>query len=348
MARPIRIEVAWGWYHVTARGNERRRIFADEKDRLQFIELLEEGTERFGLRPHAYVLMDNHYHLLVETPQTNLSQAMQWLGVSYTMWFNRRHGRVGHLFQGRFKAMILEPETAAVEVSRYLHLNPVRVGRLGLGKTAQRRLALGMMDKPDAKLVAERLEQLRRYPWSSYRAYVGRSKRPGWLVTRTVLGMMGGRGLAEQQRAYRRLAEEALREGLVESPWERLEAGVVLGGRQFVQRMRHYLRGDEREQPQMRRLKARPGWEQVVAAVEKVKGERWEQFRDRYGDWGRDLALYLGRRHCGMKLRELAQKVGGIDYVSVAGATRRFAELVGQDKTLAAAVERAMETLNNE
>lgn len=100
MARPIRIEVAGGWYHVTARGNERRRIFADEKDRLQFIELLEGGTERFGLRPHAYVLMDNHYHLLVETPQTNLSQAMQWLGVSYTMWFNRRHGRVGHLFQG--------------------------------------------------------------------------------------------------------------------------------------------------------------------------------------------------------------------------------------------------------
>ncbi|HVM62946.1 MAG TPA: transposase, partial [Verrucomicrobiae bacterium] len=297
---------------------------------------------------HAYVLMDNHYHLLVETPQTNLSQAMHWLGVSYTVWFNRRHGRVGHLFQGRFQAMILEPEVAAVEVSRYLHLNPVRVGRFGLSKTAQRRSALGMMNKPDEELVADRLEQLRRYPWSSYRAYVGPSKRPGWLVTRSVLGMVGGRGLAEQQRAYRRLVEEAVREGLVESPWERLEAGVVLGGRQFVQRMRHYLQGDEREQPQIRRLKARPSWEQVVAAVEQVKGERWEQFRDRYGDRGRDMALYLGRRRCGMKLRELAQKVGGIDYVSVAGATRRFAELVRHDKKLAALVERTLDKLNNE
>jgi putative transposase len=347
MARPIRIEVAGGWYHVTARGNERRRIFADERDRVRFVELLAEQTQRFGLRLHAYALMDNHYHLLVETPQTNLSQAMQWLGVSYTTWFNRRHGRVGHLFQGRFKAIVLEAETASVELSRYLHLNPVRVGRLGLGKTGQQRSALGMVGKPDVKLVAERLERLRGYLWSSYRAYVGRAKKPEWLTTRHVLGMVGGRGLAEQQRAYRGLVEEAVREGLAESPWERLEAGVVLGRKQFVERMRKHLRGDEREQPQMRRLRGRPDWQQVVAVVEQLKGQRWEEFRDRYGDWGRDLALYLGRRRCGMKLRELAQKVGGIDYVSVAGAVRRFAGRVGKDKKLAAAVQQAAEQLNN-
>ncbi|HUJ11360.1 MAG TPA: transposase [Verrucomicrobiae bacterium] len=347
MARPIRIEVAGGWYHVTARGNERRRIFADDKDRLRFVELLAEWVERFGLRLHAYVLMDNHYHLLVATPQTNLSQAMQWLGVSYTIWFNRRHRRVGHLFQGRFKAIVLEAETAAVEVSRYLHLNPVRVGQLGLGKTAQRRSELGMVRQPEARLVAERLERLRRYPWSSYRSYVGRSKEPSWLLTRPVLEMMGGHGLAEQQRAYQRWVEEAVREGLAESPWERLEAGVVLGGQRFVEQMRRHLRGDEREQPQLRRLQARPDWEVAVAAVERVKGERWEEFRDRYGDWGRDLALYLGRRHCGMKLRELAEKAGGIDYVSVAGAVRRFGGRVGREKKLAAAVECATKALNN-
>jgi REP element-mobilizing transposase RayT len=347
MARPIRIEVAGGWYHVTARGNEQRRIFADDKDRLHLVELLEEQTQRFGLLLHAYALMENHYHLLVQTPQPNLSRAMQWLGVSYTMWFNRRHGRVGHLFQGRFKAMILEAETAAVELSRYLHLNPVRVGRLGLGKTGQRRSALGMAGKPEAKLVAERLEQLRCYPWSSYRAYTGRTKEPEWLTTRTVLGMMGSGAGAGQRRAYRALVEEAVREGLAESPWERLEAGVVLGSRRFVERMRGYLRGDEREQPQMRRLQARPSWDHVIRVVEKEKGERWELFRDRYGDWGRDLALYLGQRRCGMRLKELGQRAGGIDYVSVAGATRRFAERVRRDKKLAAAVHRAVERLNN-
>ena len=334
MARPVRIEIPGGWYHVTARGNERRRIFADDKDRGRFVELLAEWVERFGLRLHAYVLMDNHYHLLVETPHANLSQAMQWLGVSYTTWFNRRHGRVGHLFQGRFKAMILEAESAAVEVGRYLHLNPVRVGRLGLGKTAQRRAALGMTDRPDAKLVAERLERLRRYPWSSYRAYAGGAKKPEWLTMRTVLEMSGGRSWSERQQAYRQYVEEAAREGLAKSPWERLEAGVVLGGERFVERMRRHLQGDEREQPQLRRLKARPSWQQVVVAVEKVKGERWEAFRDRYGDWGRDAALYVGRRRAGMRLRELAEAAGGVDYGSAAGAVQRFAKRLAHDRAL--------------
>ena len=107
MARPVRIEVAGGWYHVVARGNERRRVFIDDKDRLRFVELLEDWVARFGLRLHAYVLVDNHYHLLMETREANLSRAMQWLGVSYTVWFNRRHRRSGHLFQGRFTAMVI-------------------------------------------------------------------------------------------------------------------------------------------------------------------------------------------------------------------------------------------------
>jgi putative transposase len=347
MARPVRIEIPGGWYHVSGRGNERRRVFADDKDRVRFVELLTEWVKRFGLRLHAYVLMDNHYHLLVETPQANLSPAMQWLGVSYTMWFNRRHGRVGHLFQGRFKAMVLEAETAALEVSRYLHLNPVRVDRLGLGKTARQQSAHGLGSPPDARQVAERLERLRRYAWSSYRAYVGRSKRPTWLTTRRVLGMVGGRGLAEQQRAYRRLAEEAVRDGLSESPWERLAAGVVLGGPEFVEQMRRHLRGDEREQPQLRQLKARPSWETVVAAVEKVKGERWEAFRDRYGDWGRDLALYVGRRRAGMRLRQLAEAAGGVDYGSAAGAVQRFAQRLSHERALKKLVSAVENEISN-
>lgn len=108
MARPLRVGLAGGWYHVTAGGNERRAIFRDETDRAHFAELLAEWVERYGVRLHAYVLLDNHYHLLAETPLANFSPAMQWLGVSYTMWFNRRHRRVGHLFQGRSKALVLE------------------------------------------------------------------------------------------------------------------------------------------------------------------------------------------------------------------------------------------------
>jgi putative transposase len=102
MARPVRIERPGGRFHGTARGNERKALFRDEADRFHFLTLLGELPERFGLNVHAYVLMDSHFHLLLETPEANLSRAMQWLSVSYSVWFNRRHDRVGHLFQGRF------------------------------------------------------------------------------------------------------------------------------------------------------------------------------------------------------------------------------------------------------
>jgi REP element-mobilizing transposase RayT len=112
MARALRIERPGGRYHVTARGNERKAIYRSDTDRAHFLELLGEATEAFGIRVHAYVLMDNHYHLLVETPEANLSQAMQWLNVSYSVWFNRRHDRAGHLFQGRFKSVVVEDDAA--------------------------------------------------------------------------------------------------------------------------------------------------------------------------------------------------------------------------------------------
>jgi REP element-mobilizing transposase RayT len=110
MARALRIQRPGGRYHATARGNDRKAIYREESDRTHFLELLGELTERFGLQVHPYVLMDNHLQLLLETPEANLSRAMQWLNVSYGVWFNRRHDRVGHLFQGRFKAVVVEDQ----------------------------------------------------------------------------------------------------------------------------------------------------------------------------------------------------------------------------------------------
>ncbi|HUJ71514.1 MAG TPA: transposase [Verrucomicrobiae bacterium] len=348
MARPVRIDVAGGWYHVTARGNERRAVFYEDADRRHFIELLGELAERFGLRVHAYVLMPNHYHLLVETPQANLSRAMQWANVSYSVWFNRRHQRVGHLFQGRFKAIILDRDESALELSRYLHLNPVRVKRLGLDKVAHQRSRTALAAPPDAGTVAKRMSQLRRYPWSSYRAYAGFQPPPSWLRTGTVLGLHGGHPGKAQRVAYRQYVESAAREGLVPSPWERLQAGVVLGGTAFVGRLRTRLRGNDREQSGLRHLKARPTWEQAVRVVERLKGEKWDTFCDRHGDSGRDLALYLGRKRCGLTLRELAIRSSGIDYVSVATAVRRFAHRAAKDPKQARLISHACNQLNNE
>ena len=131
MAGPLRIERPGGWYHLTARGNERRPLFRDDRDRQHFCQLLAEMVDRFHVRLHGYVLMDNHYHLILELREANLSRAAQWLNLSYSVWFNRRHGRSGHLFQGRFKSVIVSREEWGLALSRCVHLNPVRVGALG-------------------------------------------------------------------------------------------------------------------------------------------------------------------------------------------------------------------------
>jgi len=138
MARPVRVEFADAVYHVTARGNERRSTFRDDKDRERFVKTLAEMVERFEVRVHAYCLMPNHYHLVVGTPLGNLSQAVGWLQVTYTVRCNRRWRRSGHLFQGRFKAQLVEADEYAQWLVEYVHLNPVRPRRKGEAIARQR------------------------------------------------------------------------------------------------------------------------------------------------------------------------------------------------------------------
>jgi len=342
MARPLRIDLADGWYHVTARGNERRAIFRDDRDREHFLKLIETAVEQFGIVVHGFVLMDNHYHLVVETPRANLSAAMQWVNVSYSVWFNRRRGRAGHLFAGRFKAVVAEPGAYAVELSRYVHLNPVRVKRLGLDKATQERTQAGLGgEAPAVDVVQERVRRLREYRWSSYRAYVGLEREPEWLTTGRVLEMLGAGTEQERREMYREFVESAAREGTKASLWERLEAGLVLGGREFVERMKGLVKGDAKEQPGLRQLQRRVGMAEVVEYVAGLKGARWEEFRDEYGDWGRDLALYLGRRLCGLKMRELAEWAGGVDEATVSAAIKRLELRSKTDQQLRERIESA-------
>lgn len=339
MARPLRVELAGGWYHVTARGNERRPIYRADADRMHFLELLGQLPDRFGVMVHAFVLMGNHYHLLVETPRANLSQAMHWLNASYCVWFNTRHRRAGHLLQGRFKAVVVDREEWGLGLSRHVHLNPVRLARYGLEKRS------GPGERAHGATVKERLERLRGYRWSSYRAYAGLEMAPQWLEVETVLGLVGKGARDKRARAYRGYVENAVREGLKESPWEELVAGVVLGGSQFVRRIRKHLQSDGKEVAGLRRLKGAVSWDQVVRVVEALKGAKWVEFRDAYGDWGRDLALYLGRRRCGMKLKELGAAAGGIDYVSVSVAVKRFTVKLARDRKMAERVSWAEDRL---
>ena len=348
MARPLRIDVRGGYYHVMARGWERRRLFADDQDRRQWLERLAELPSRFGVVIHAYALMENHYHLLLETPQANLSQAVQWLNVSYSIGFNRRHRRVGSLFAGRFKAQLVEADSSVLEVSRYIHLNVVRTQAHGLGKAQQPARRQGIGVPPTAAQVQERLRRLRQYGWSSYRSYLGLGRRCEWLECGRVLALVGGRSQADKRRHYREWVEQSIREGLPEDGWQRLERAVVIGSGEFIQRMRKRVRGQRLEQPQVRWFGRKRDFATVKRIVERIRGQAWEDFAERYGDWGRDLGLWLGRRHGAMSLKELAQEGRFTNYRSLVTVIKNFERRLREDRKIQIAAQHAVRLMTYE
>ena len=228
MARSLRIEYVGAVYHAMARGNQGCPIFKDAADRQSFLETLGEACEKTGWRIHAYVLMGNHYHLLVETPEANLVAGMKWLQGTYTQRFNSRHKVFGHLFQGRYKAVIVDgtEEDYFQVVSTYIHLNPAR-----------------------AKLIRVGQERLKRYRWSSYPGYLNRAgKRPIWLRTDEVMGSLGlGPKDLKGYETYieGRVLELASAAGRKEADleWKALRRGWYVGGGSFLSRLENYLDG---------------------------------------------------------------------------------------------------------
>ncbi len=206
MARPLRIEFAGALYHVTARGNARQDIFLNDIDRRDFLELLHRACDRYQWLCHAFCLMSNHYHALIETRAATLSKGMKYINGSYTQNFNRRHKRVGHVFQGRFKAILVEKDSYLLELARYIVLNPVR---------------------------AQMVRSARDWPWSSYRATAGLADPPPALTTDWILGNFGRQGGAAQE-AYRRFVQQGRNQP---SPWQSLKNQIYLGSDAFVENM---------------------------------------------------------------------------------------------------------------
>jgi len=332
MARPLRIDIPGAWYHVTARGNERRPIFRGDRDFARLVEILEEMVGRYRLRLHGYVLMENHYHLIVETPGGNLSRAMQWLNVSYSAWFNRRHRRSGHLFQGRFKAVIVEPREWGLELSRYVHLNPLRTRAHAMSKAQRQEVEIGKRKAAGKAEIENRLMALNSYRWSSYRAFAGYEPEPAWLETGGVAGLTGAAGRG-WRRKYRAMVEAGAHEG-ASSPWPALEAQVVLGSGALLEKVRAQSGGAKREHGGKRALGRRRSFEEVVSAVARHRGEAWKDFSERKGDSGRELVWWLARRQCGLTLGELGRKSGGVDYAAVGMALSRFEAKLRADSDL--------------
>jgi putative transposase len=345
VARPTRLDIEGGWYHVLNRGIEKRTIFRGVSSYEHFLVLLSKLPQRFELSVHGYVLMPNHYHLQVETPKANLSRAIQWLNVSYSIWFNKKYQRVGPLFQGRFKAILHDWASHGLTINRYIHLNPVRVRRLGghEGRGAD------LESQSKSQLAMDRVEALRAYRWSSYPYYSGKAKAPEWLTTEKVLELMSDRGgLGARVAAYRRELERSAAVEELADDWKgELKATLLLGSSEFVERMKKLLEGNHREQTGIRKAKGGSlSWEAITSAVSEIWGQDWELLRSGYGHGGLAAALYFGRNHSDRTLRELGELAGGMQYPAVTMAIRRFSERLASDKVLAKKVKRLAKMLH--
>jgi putative transposase len=206
MARPLRLELAGALYHVTSRGDGREDIFLSDEDRIAWLETLAEVCKRFNWACHAYCQMTNHYHMVIETPDANLSKGMRQLNGVYTQRFNRTHGRVGHVFQGRFKAILVDKDSYLLELARYVVLNPLR-----------------------AKMV----RRLELWPWSSYLATCGQAPKPDWLQADFVLAQFA----TQRARAIAKYVTFVHEGAKLPSVWEQLQGQVYLGSESFVKKM---------------------------------------------------------------------------------------------------------------
>jgi REP element-mobilizing transposase RayT len=308
MARALRIEFEDALYHICARGNARAEIFRSDADRSRFLQLLEQSTERFHGTVYCFVLMGNHFHLVVQTPQPNLSRWMHWLIVSYSVYFNRRHHRSGHLFQGRYKSFLVENGEYLLSLSRYIHLNPVRGIRIGYGTPAERR------------------NRLRAFKWSSYQGYAGLTKRFPFVQEESVLGEVA-RSPRDARVAYRRFVEEGLISQIA-NPFEAVQWQAALGSERFLQNIRDRVKERYKQRHEMTSLRkavefAQP--EVVLSRVSrkfKVNPERLTS-RGQYGLKAKNVAMWIISERCGIKLREIGALFGGLDYSAVAQRIRR-------------------------
>lgn len=304
MARPLRIEFAGAVYHVMSRGNERRAIVRDDSDRQRRIDWLERTVRTYNWKVHAFVVMTNHDHLFLETPEPNLSKGMQYLNGSYTGDFNSRHRRAGHLFQGRFKAHLIEQEGHYHQVSRYVHLNPCR-----------------LRGQPLATL-----SELAGYRWSSYPGYHRASKTLDWVTYGRVLGDFGPGDPTARRRRYRRFVTAGF-DSPAKSPFADAVHGFIVGSEQFVTKIQRLLgaRPQDPEVPELDRLRQRPQLAKIVKTVVGQFGDTDRRWRvgSRADDASRAIAAYLARRRYGYPAKAVASALGYAHPSSVSHAIRR-------------------------
>lgn len=317
MARPLRIEFPGALYHVTSRGNEQRPIFRDDVDSTMFLTFLGMAVQRFGWSLTAWVLMTNHYHLVIQTPEANLSRGMHWLNGTYAGWFNRRHKRSGHLFQGRFHAFLVERETYLRELLRYVVLNPVR-----------------------AKMVARPED----YRWSSYRSTAGLEAAGGWLDVPAALGLFDD-DPAVAQRQYQEFVLAKMESS--ECLWDNVVNGIYLGTECWAKHMREIVEARLRstDHPLSQRAVGRPKMATIVAAVARAAARRAAEVIAMRGGPLRRLIAWIGWHEGLTTLRSIAASLRLRSEGHVSGMIRRCEREFAHDAILLEQLDLALVAL---
>ena len=309
MARAWRIEYEGALYHVFSRGNEKHDIVITDEDRKLFLGTVGEMGERFALDIFAYVLMDNHYHLLFRTNRANLCRSMQWFGATYTKRFNLRHNRSGHLFQGRFKNMLVQNDAYLLRLSYYIHRNPLRAGMV-------RRVA--------------------DYKWSSHRAYAYGKSDQNWLNTNVILAQFVN--VKDQHQAYRETMQKYSKKK--QGTWEDLRHGIFIGTEKFVKKIKKRYLPDipHAEQPHQKQATKSVNLDKVLSKAAGILKFDMDLCRksariSKSSISDRDLLIYIAWQLGVATNQQIGEKFG-LTYSSVSQRARVIKENLNKDKAL--------------
>ncbi|MFQ5998924.1 MAG: transposase [Candidatus Bathyarchaeia archaeon] len=314
MARPVRIEYPGAVYHVVTRGNNRQNVFQDDRDRARYLERLCFYTQEKEAHLLCYCLLTNHVHLLIETPKGNLSKLMQPFQTSYTVYFNKRHGHTGHVFEQRYKAFLVDKDNYLLEVSRYIHLNAVQAG------------------------IVERPQD---YPWSSYKDYLGRNEMVG-MKRDVILGYFSGSKQGKIAR-YREFVE-----GVIEKKefWEELPIvkQAFIGDEDFVEEM---AQKRKRMEPVEERYRLRDIVREVCKVTGLTKEGLGQRAQDEKEQRARELLMYMARRHSSATLRDVLMYLGVRDVSTVSHGIRRAERRLKEDQHFNRQVKTVIKNLAN-
>ena len=313
MARPLRIQYPGAVYHITCRGNDRKDIFKDNIDRKKLLEILVHSLMVYKVKLFSYVLMDNHFHLLIETPLGNLSEFMRQFNITYTGYYNRRHKRIGHLYQGRYKSILVDKEAYLSVLSRYIHLNPVKVK--------------GMLKLP----IEERIKKLTRYPWSSLQGYLNGNRRLPFIDYGMVLSEYGG-DTEMARKKYKNLLYAELSKDI--DIKDKIIGQSLIGGSEFIEWVKEkFINKDiSNEIPAVKEIHCYNSLEGIMVAIKEVTGKSPDDLKEDKGVY-RQIAMDLLYRFGGLKGEEIG-KIFGVGYTSVSQERRRLAKKMQKDRKL--------------